>query len=475
MQTDYDLVVIGGGAGGLTAAGMAALLGAKTALIERDQLGGECTWTGCVPSKCLIRAASIAHTMRTAEQFGFEPVVPKMSLTAVFDRMRAIQQQIYEEADAPPNMEKLGVEVIRGSAAFVDPHTITVDGKSIRSRFFVIATGSAPRRPAFDAAVLTNETIFELTAQPGHLVVVGAGPVGVELAQAFRRLGSEVSVVAAGPEILPKDDRELAATLREGLQAEGIRFFLETRASAATNRGSAIQVRLSNNRLLDCDTVLAATGREVSTGPLRLDLAGVQATDRGIVVDKQCRTSASHIYAVGDVTGQYLLTHMAEHMAKVAITNCLLRWPRSIDRTVPWCTFTSPELAHTGCREQDCKQGEISVLRHPFRHTDRAVIDGEVEGTVKVVIDKRGRVLGASILGPDAGELIQMWSLAVRQRLNVADVAGTIHPYPTYSLANRKAADRWEERWLDSSTLKLVGRLLGYRGVSRGSSALHRQ
>lgn len=473
MHTDYDLIVIGGGAGGLTAAGMAALLGAKTALIEQDRLGGECTWTGCIPSKCLLHAASVAQTIRTAEHYGFEAVVPRISFPAVVARMHAVQQQIYDETDAPPNMEKLGVEVVKGTAAFLDPHAVEVNGRSLRSRFFVIATGSTPRTPNFSAPVLTSETIFRLTAQPGHLVVIGGGPMGVEMAQAFRRLGSQVTVVVAGNEILPKDDEELAAILRGRLESEGIRFLQQTRVTGAEVQGPSIAVKLSDGGIIECDAMLAAMGREVGTGPLRLDRAGVRADRNGIVVNHRCRTSVPHIYAVGDATGRYQLTHMAEHMAKVAITNCILRWPSSMDESnVPWCTFTSPELAHTGRNERNLDTQKISVVRFPFRRTDRAVTEGATDGMVKLIADRRGRVLGASVLGPRAGELINIWTLAMRKGLRLSDVSATIHPYPTYALANRRAADRWEERKLSWPVLALLGRVFGYRGTRKGSSVL---
>lgn len=448
---------------------MGALLGAKTVLVERDRLGGECTWTGCVPSKSLLRAGSVAHAVRHASEFGVDCGEPDVSFARVMARLRTVQQQIYEAADAPPNLERLGVHVVQGEASFVDPHTISLGALRIRARFFVIATGSTPRQLGFEAPVLSSDTLFRLSARPEHLVIVGAGPMGVEMAQAFRRLGSQVTVVVSGSEILPHDDQEMTALLRRQLEGEGIRFRRGVRAHGAHEEGLSIAVRLSDGATVNCDAVFAAVGREIRTECLRLDLAGVRASEKGIVVDRHCRTSCRHIYAVGDVTGRQPFTHMAEHMAKVAVKNAVLRWPASVDETVPWCTYTSPELAHTGLRT-DASDG--TVLRSAFRHNDRAAIDGCAEGLVKAVSDRRGRVLGASILGAHAGEMIHVWSLAVRRRMRVQEVADTIHAYPTYSLSNRKAADRWSERWLDSPLLAIVGRLFGYRGVRRGSSAL---
>ena len=472
MRTDYDLVVIGAGAGGLTAAGMAALLGASTALIERDRLGGECTWTGCVPSKCLLEAASVAQTMRTAGQFGFDAGTARLSFGRVMERLRCVQQQIYEAADAPPNLEKLGVHVVHGAATFIDPHTIVVGEQTIRSRFFIIATGSSPRRLAVETGVLTNQSVFLLTEQPRHLIIIGAGPVGIEMAQAFRRLGSEVTVIVAGPEILPKDDHELALMLRENLQSEGVRFVFNARANTVSNMGRNFRVSLSTGAGVEADSILAAIGREIDTRALQLGRAGVRVSDKGITVDQHCRTSCRHIYAVGDVTGRQPFTHMAEHMAKVAVTNCILRWPASLEKTIPWCTFTSPELAHTGLATDGPDVCASTILRQSFRQVDRAVLAGAPDGLVKVRVDRRGRVLGVSILGPAAGELINVWSLAARKRMRVQDVSGTVHPYPTLSLANRKAAGHWDETWLDSSLLRIFARLLRYRGTHRGSRAL---
>jgi pyruvate/2-oxoglutarate dehydrogenase complex dihydrolipoamide dehydrogenase (E3) component len=454
---------------------MGAVLGAKTALIERHRLGGDCTWNGCVPSKALLRAASVAHTVETAVNYGFDPLRPTFSFPSLMQRLQSVQEQIYEKADAPPNMEKLGIQVICGTAAFSDPNTITVGGRFIRARFFVIATGSRPRHPGFEAPVLTNESVFRLSSRPERLVIVGAGPMGVEMAQAFRRLGSQVTVVGSDPEILPRDDGELAALLRTRLEAEGIQFLVDTRTMAARETDSGIVVRLSNGSTVECDAILMSTGREVDTKPLRLEVAGVRKSEDGfVIVDSHCRTSRRNIYAVGDVTGRQQFTHMAEHMAKIAITNCILRWPASIDKAVPWCTFTSPELAHTGCNTDGSDSDPASrvVLRFPMGRVDRAVVDGDLDGLVKVVTDRSGRVLGASILAPHAGELINIWSLAVRRRMKVGEIGATIHPYPTYSLGNRRAADRWSERWLDSPLLTLLGRVLGHRGTRRRSHVL---
>jgi pyruvate/2-oxoglutarate dehydrogenase complex dihydrolipoamide dehydrogenase (E3) component len=460
MRPEYDMIVIGAGAAGLTAAGMSALLGAKTALIERARLGGDCTWHGCVPSKTLLRAAKAAHEIRTANRFGLDPGEPRFDFASVMQHVRRTREHVYEHADAPPNMSRLGVEVLAASARFRDPHTLELQNESgpvrrITSRFFVIATGSRPRTPDVPSPVLTNESIFEISTLPKRLLVIGAGPAGLELAQAFTRFASDVTVIARD-RILKRHDPEHAAILQDCLQREGVVF----RETANT---------------LEYDTVLAAIGREPSIDGLNLESAGVRTEQSGIGIDRHCRTSQPHIYAAGDVTGKYNLTHMAEHMSKVAVTNAILRWPATLDeKHAVWSTFTDPELAQLGASEAQLRQRNVrySVVRFPFEKLDRAVTDGETTGEVKVFASGSGRILGVSILGANAGEMISEYALAMRHGLRLSQIADTIHPYPTFMLGNRSAADRFVARQLDSPLLGLLGRVLRYRGERRGSAAL---
>jgi pyruvate/2-oxoglutarate dehydrogenase complex dihydrolipoamide dehydrogenase (E3) component len=480
MNYQYDMIVIGGGAAGLTAAGMSALLGAKTMLIEQHLLGGECTWTGCVPSKTLLHVSKVAHQMRTAKRFGFSPIEPQFDFSRVMEHVRQIRQTIYEQADAPPNLEKLGVEVIHGSAQFRDPHTIEIEDSksklhSVASRYFVIATGSRPKTPNFSESMLTNETIFELKSQPKRLLVMGAGPVGIEMAQAFCRLGSEITVVSEGDRILPKDDPEQARQLQECLSEEGITLIFGQKIVGLEKAGDAWTAVLEDGRNLPCDAALAAIGREPSVERLRLDNAGVHCGHDGIEIDPYARTSQRHIFGAGDVTGRYRFTHMAEHMSKVAVTNAILHWPQKLDdRSLVWVTYTDPELAHLGASECQLRElrKQYTVYRFPFANLDRAIVDGDTRGEVKVFADRAGRILGASILGAHAGEMISEYALAMRNNLRLSQIAGTIHPYPTYLLANRRAADRFVAKQLDSPLLALLGRVLRYRGQRRGSGVL---
>ncbi|MBV8051904.1 MAG: NAD(P)/FAD-dependent oxidoreductase [Acidobacteriaceae bacterium] len=480
MSYEYDMAVIGAGAAGLTAAGMSALLGAKTVLIEANRLGGDCTWAGCIPSKTLLQASKAVHQMRTAGRFGLTPIQPEFDFSNVIDHIRQVRQHIYDDSDAPSQIEKLGVEVILGSARFCDPHTLQIRKACghlhrLTSRFFVIAAGSRPKEPAFSEPVLTNETIFEQRSQPKRLLIMGAGPVGIEMAQAFVRLGSEVTVVAHGTRALPRDDAEHASTLQECLSREGVGFLFRQRVTSLNKGHQCLSAVLEGGRTLSCDAALAAIGRQPTIEALSLENAGVAFTQQGIAVDRHCRTSKRHIYAAGDVTGKYQFTHMAEHMSKVAIMNAILRWPKALDsKHVVWSTFTEPELAHLGKSEEQLQRHnkKFTVVRFTFKKLDRAITESNTTGAIKVLADKRGRILGASILGANAGEMISEYALAMRHGLRLSHIAETIHPYPTYMLGNRRTADQFIAKQLDSPLLGLLGRFLQYRGQRKGASVL---
>jgi len=479
MAHDYDMIVIGGGAAGLTAAGMSALLGAKTALIESRRLGGECTWSGCIPSKTLLRSARAAHDVRTSGRFGVASQDPMVNFERVMARVRHTRQSVYQEADAPSQMEKLGMDVIGAEARFTDSHSLEVRNdeglKILTSRYFVIATGSRPKEPKLGVACLTNETLFELSSLPKRMIIMGAGPVGIEMAQAFQRLGSTVTVVASGERVLPKDDPDHTRIIQSVLSAEGVTFIQSRKVTALERTGSTIRATLDEGSHLDCDQVLAAIGREPVIETLDLSKAGVRTGPQGIETDDRCRTSQRHIWAAGDVTGKFQFTHMAEHMAKVAVTNAILHWPQKLDqKCVTWATFTDPEIAHLGSSEEKLRREgtTYSVYRFPFRKLDRAITDGAANGETKVLAGPGGGILGASIVGEHAGEMISEYALAMRNGIHLAGISSTIHPYPTYMLGNRRAADKKAEKQLDSVLLKLLGMLFGYRGQRKGSGVL---
>jgi len=475
MAYDYDMIVIGGGAAGLVASGMSAVLGAKTALIEEHRLGGDCTWTGCVPSKSLLRAAKVAHQTRVADRYGLLSSSPEIDFRRVMEHVREIRTHIYEDADAPPNLEKLGVTVIPARARFLSPHEIEITDYQahitrLSSRYFVIATGSRPRMPKFNAPLLNNENLFELNELPRRLLVLGAGPIGMEMAQAFRRLGSEVTVVAPGSRILPRDEPELTGMLRLALEEEGIVFHLGRKAERVERQDGALSATLNDGTTLACDAVLAAIGRQPVVEGLGLEAAGVTVGKSGIQIDRHCRTSQKHIYASGDITGRHMFTHMAEHMSKIAVSNAILHAPLSIDDDhVTWCTYTDPELARVGASEEDLqKRGQsYSVYPFPFTKLDRAITESETAGLIRVLAGRSGRILGVSVLGANAGEMIGEWALAMKNGLKLKHVADTIHPYPTYVLGNRRAADQWYTKQLASPLLGLLGKIFRYRGVRK--------
>lgn len=479
---DFDMVVIGGGAAGLTAAGLSASLGAKAALVEENRLGGDCTWTGCVPSKAMLKTAGIANAIRIASRYGLKASEPKFDFSSVMDKVHELQSAIYEEADAPPLYQKMGIAVIEGKAQFISPHQVEVLGpgggrRQVASRYFVIATGGRPIVPAIqgltETPYLTSETIFTISELPRRMIILGAGPVGIEMAQAFRRLGSEIIVLDTQDRILPRDDAELTTLLREHLAGERIQFLLRSSVERTEYDGAKITVsfRKDSSRVLERlegDALLVAVGRRPNLDTLGLEAAGVQASNAGITVDRHCRTSVENIFASGDVTGLYQFTHMSEHMAKVAITNALLHLRVSVDTAnVPWCTFTDPELAHVGASEIELKKRKqrYAVYRFPFSKIDRAVTDRETTGMVKVLARKfDGRIYGASILGAHAGDMIGEFALAMRNKVTLRRMADTIHPYPTYALGNRRAADQWYVRKQSRMFVRLLKLIFRYHG-----------
>lgn len=482
MRYDYDMTVIGGGAAGLTASGISASLGAKTAMIEEKKLGGDCTWYGCVPSKTLLKAAKVAHLIKTAEQYGLHNMKPEFDFAKVMEHVHKIQEQVYSDADAPEKYEQLGVHVSFAQAQFFDNHTLELfdnngHASKLTSRYFIIATGSSPVVPPIKGVseinYLTNESIFSVTDLPRKLVVIGAGPIGIEMSQAIRRFGSEVVVIDVLDRILARDDRELADLLRQSLQSEGVQLLTETQVNKVENYHGKIRLAAKNTTsseeiTLECDALLLSVGRKVNIDGLGLEAAGVEYNKRGIIVNNRCRTSTKNIFACGDVAGQFQFTHFAEHMAKVAVSNALFHFPMSLDsKHITWCTYTEPELAHVGLTEAELKERGISheVYRFPFSKIDRAITENETTGWIKVFAKKfNGKIYGVNILGANAGEMIGEFALAMRNGVTLKNIADTIHPYPTYILGNRRAADQWYVRKQSRAYVWLLQKIFRYRG-----------
>ncbi len=448
----YDLIVIGGGVAGLNVTSAAAQLGLKTALVERGPtLGGDCLHFGCVPSKTLIASARLANQVRTAERFGLSARLEEVDLARVMARVRAVVDEI-QNHDSAERFRGLGAEVVLSARArFVSPGEVVVGERRMRAEHFVIATGSRPALPPVaglaQAGFLTNETVFSLERLPARLLVLGGGAIGLELAQAFARLGSRVTVVEMLGRILWPEDTEVSAILERVLRSEGVELLTSATALAVTRDGPVRRVAVEHKgkRLeLEADEILVATGRLANVDELDLPSAAVEAGTRGIKVDRRLRTTNKRVFACGDVVGPFQFTHMAEYQAGVVVQNLLFHLPRRVDyRVVPWVTFTDPELARVGLTEQQARERGLrfEVLRLRFADIDRALAEGEREGMAKVIAAKR-RIVGATLLGPRAGELIHEFVLAMRARLGLRTIAETVHVYPTLAQITRRTINQ---------------------------------
>lgn len=442
----YDLAVIGAGSGGLSVAAAAAQFGRKVILFEKGKMGGDCLNYGCVPSKALIAAAKQAHAFRTAGMYGISAVEPQVDFKKVHAFVQGVIAGI-EPNDSVERFEKLGVKVVLSAAKFRDAKSVETAEGIFTAKRFVIATGSRPAVPPIpglkDVSYFTNETIFEIGELPKHLVIIGGGPIGLELAQAYRRLGSEVTVVEAF-EPLAKDDPELTGIVLENLRAEGVKILARGAIRNIAKSSSGIGLEIEGHGAIAGSHLLLAAGRIANVEGLNLEAAGVACTAMGITVDEGLRSTRRNIYAIGDVAGGLQFTHVAEYHAGLVIRNALFRLPvRNRTDIVPHVTFTDPELAQVGLTEADAlKQfgSAVKVLRCSFHDNDRAQAEGKPAGMVKAVIGKRGRILGAGIVGAQAGELIQPWVLAITKGLKISAIAGMVAPYPTLGEANRRAA-----------------------------------
>jgi pyruvate/2-oxoglutarate dehydrogenase complex dihydrolipoamide dehydrogenase (E3) component len=466
----FDVVTIGGGSAGLIAASFAAGLGARAALVEKAQLGGECLWTGCVPSKALLHAAAVANTIRHATESGIDagPVAREQTHGSL-RYVREARGKVKEASASDRMLRSLGVEIFYAAGRFNSRREFQCGDDLLRARHFIIATGSRPRVPEIlglsETGYLTNTTIFDLPEPPDSMIVLGGGPIGVEMAQAFARLGSRVTLLQRGPRLLPRDDAELVEILERRLREEGVDVRLGTEVSRVDRapEGARVSVRTGGrNGTVTASVLLVAAGRRPNIEGLGLEEAGVVTDQHGIRVDSRLRTSAPNIWACGDVVGWPQFSHAAEYAAKVAVQNVFfpVRARVHFDR-VPWTTFTDPELAHLGLTEAEAReQGErIEVFRYPFSRDDRALVDGAPLGLVKLVARAgRGRLLGAHILGPRAGELIQEPVVAIDRGLSVRHLANMIHVYPTLSMAVQRAAKAW---WKARGQSRFARRILG--------------
>lgn len=462
----YDVVVIGAGTAGLVTAIGSATLGARAALIEKHRFGGECLWTGCVPSKALIRTAQALHDARHADLVGLRSTEIDFDFPDVMKSMREVIARI-QPHDDPETVRRKGAEPIQGAAEILASGDVAVGGDRLKTKRIVIATGSRPLVPRIDgleqAGYLTHETILERDELPKRLLVLGAGPVGIEFAQIFNRMGSQVTVVELLDTILPHEDAELTAALRESLEAEGVRFMLGHSAMAAERNedGRTLVLRRADGTetRLCGDEILVAVGVRPNTESLGLENAGVQLDSRGAVrVDSKLRTSARGIWAAGNVTGVLLFTHVADYQARLLIRNMFFPFPASADyRRVPWAVYTDPTIARVGLTEAEARThhgDRIGVYRYPLDDFDRAITDRAARGMVKLITDRRGRIIGGHILASHADSLIHEIALAMQAGVKIGGLSRLVHAYPTWAEGIRRTADGYYRDKFAGSRLK---------------------
>jgi pyruvate/2-oxoglutarate dehydrogenase complex dihydrolipoamide dehydrogenase (E3) component len=467
MADRYDLVIVGMGSGGMVAAEFAATLDLKIAIAERGRVGGDCLWTGCVPSKTLLASGKVAHHMRHADEWGLEPVQPTVDRARVWERIRSVQQDVAATDDNPQRFVDMGIDLIYGAARLTGPTTVVVKteagDRELSARYILLCTGSRPAVPNVEGlestGFVTSENLFELTDPPASFVNIGGGPIAVEMVQGFTRLGIPTTLLQKGPRILPRDEPALVDLLVGRLREEGVdlRFNVETeRVSRNGDKKVVHGTEDGNPTTWEADELLVAVGRRPNVEDLGLEELGIETGPKGVTVDNRGRTTLDTVYACGDIAGRFLFTHSAAYEGVRAVRDMFFPGKGKVVASVPWCTFTDPELAHTGMTEAEARdefKGDVEVWRQDLVHNDRARADAATDGAI-LVITHKSRIVGAHILAPAAGEMIHEFALAIEEDVKLSELSQFMHVYPTLStsvgqLAGEAAFDKAEKlRWL---------------------------
>ena len=463
---DYDIGVIGGGAAGLTVSSGAAQLGAKTLLVEREEtLGGDCLHYGCVPSKTLIKTAHVYHQIKNSTKFGLpQAKIAAADFKDVAARIRSVIDVI-QVHDSVERFCKLGVQVEFGQAEFTDEHTIRLNGRHYSAKFWVIATGSSPAVPKVTGlettSFLTNKDIFTLDKLPPSMAILGAGPIAIEMAQAFCRLGTKVHVIQRSNQILSKEDKDVADQSMAILAKEGVNFHLESTVTGIHDLGPSKEIHISGpagrKTTLVASELLVALGRSPNVGNMGLERIGLDYTPKGIIVDNRLRTNHKHIFAPGDINGSYMFTHAAGYEGGIVIGNAVFRLPRKADYTfLPWCTYTHPEIASVGLNEKSAATKGISytVWTENFANNDRALAEGEQAGKIKMLLNEKERPIGIQIIGPHAGDILGEWVAVLNGNIKLATLASAVHPYPSLAEINKRVAGTYFSGKIFSDTVK---------------------